>query len=499
MPHSTADVGEVARNDPAEGRGRQIEEPLEGKMARSPSLRTVSTKQERIAKLAREMPDVALKTVSHHIDLDWLREAYRRTRKDGAAGVDGQTAEDYAEGLDAKLEALLSRAKSGDHYRAPPVRRVYIPKADGESQRGLGIPTFEDKLLQRAVVMALEPIYEQDFLDCSFGSRTGRSAHDAVRRIDTQLGRHGSKWLLEADIKGFFDAVNHQALVSILEQRVQDGVLLRLIGKWLKAGVWEDERVTRSSTGTPQGGVISPLLANIYLHEVLDKWFATEVKPRLRGEAELVRYVDDFVILFECEDDARRVWSVLPKRLGKYGLALHPGKTRLVRVGRPTRAIVKREERPKTFDFLGFSFYWAKSRKGRWILKEKTARDRYSRGLKAANEWCKRNRHLPLVEQHRLLCRKLWGHYAYYGITGNYRRMSSLRRQVIWTWYKWLCRRSNKSRRPKQWMCDLLRKLHFPEPKIIHSLSAPSQVRTFDPRSRMRESRTSGSVGAPGE
>lgn len=239
-----------------------------------PSLSDVSTKQQRIARIARQVP-VALTSLSHHIDLNWLYEAYRRTRKDGAPGVDGQTAKEYERELEANLQSLLDRAKSGERYKAPPVRRVYIPKGDG-STRPLGIPTFEDKVLQRAVVMAMEPVYEQDFLDCSYGFRPGRSAHQALETGWKRLMDMGGGWVLEVDIRKFFDTLDHRHLRDILDRRVRDGVIRRLIGKWLKAGVMESGSHIRPEAGTPQGGVISPLLANIYLHEVLDVWFERE-------------------------------------------------------------------------------------------------------------------------------------------------------------------------------------------------------------------------------
>jgi RNA-directed DNA polymerase len=288
-----------------------------------PSPNTVSRKRERIAKLAREAPDMAFTSLSHHIDIDWLREAYRLTRKDGASGVDGQTAEEYAANLEVNLQSLLDRAKTGDTYCAPPVRRVHIPKGNGET-RPIGIPTFEDKVLQRAVAMVLEGVYEQDFMDCSYGFRPGRSAHQALASFRRQAMGMGGGWVVEVDIRKFFDTLDHGHLRELVRKRVRDGVLLRLIGKWLNAGVREDGSLTHPDSGTPQGGVISPLLANVYLHEVVDRWFEDEVKPRLKGRAFLVRYADDLVICFACEEDARRVMDVLPKRFGKYGLALHP-------------------------------------------------------------------------------------------------------------------------------------------------------------------------------
>jgi group II intron reverse transcriptase/maturase len=289
---------------------------------------TISARRERIAELARQMPEAQLYSLSRHMDQEWMREAYRLTRKDGAVGIDGQTARDYASDLDARLADLLDRAKAGTYF-APPVRRVWIPKGDGR-ERPIGIPTFEDKVLQRAVAMVLESVYEQDFLPVSYGFRPGRSAHEALEDLRNGIMATWGGWVLEADIQGFFDHLDHHVLMDIVRQRVTDGVIGRLIRKWLHAGVMEDGALRRPEAGTPQGGVISPILANIYLHEVLDTWFVGEVLPRLRGQARLVRYADDFVVVFEVEQDARRVMEVLPKRMARYGLTLHPDKTRLV-------------------------------------------------------------------------------------------------------------------------------------------------------------------------
>ena len=296
-------------------------------MANTPRLDSVSTKRQRIAELARDAPEMVFTSLAHHIDMHVLRVAYAATRKDGAVGLDGQTAADYAVHLEANLQSLLDRFKSGQ-YVAPPVRRVHIPKGDGRKTRPIGIPTFEDKVLQRAVVMVLESVYEQDFRDCSFGFRPGRSAHQALQHLWERTMVMGGGWVIDLDIQGFFDVLDHSHLRGFLDRRVRDGVLRRAIDKWLKAGVLEDGRVSRSVLGTPQGGVVSPLLANIYLHHVLDVWFTTEVQPRLRGRSVLVRYADDVVIVLEQESDAHRVWDVLPKRLGRFGLTMHPVKSR---------------------------------------------------------------------------------------------------------------------------------------------------------------------------
>jgi len=399
-------------------------------MAGQQSPSTISTRLQRIADVSRERPELAWTTLAHNIDIDWLHEAFRRVRKDGAPGVDGQTAAEYAVDLDDNLERLLGKFKSGI-YRAPPVRRVYIPKGR-DKVRPIGIPTVEDKILQRAVTMLLEAVYEQDFLGCSYGFRPGRSAHQALETLRTALMEMWGGFVLELDIEKFFDSMDHAVLRSFLDKRIRDGVLRRAIGKWLKVGVLEDGVVHRSHKGSPQGGVISPLLANVYLHEVLDLWFEHEVKPRLRGRAELVRYADDVVIVFKREDDAHRVLDVLPKRLGKFGLQLHAEKTRLVRFISPGREPRDRKGGggPGSFDFLGFTHHWAKSKKGNDVVKKKTAKDRLNRSLRRVALWCRRNRHLPVKDQVVMLRQMMRGHYGYYGVTGNGRSLSAFAHQV---------------------------------------------------------------------
>ncbi len=407
----------------------------------------VSTKQERIAALAKQSPQMAFTSLAYLMDIDWLKEAYRRTRKDGAVGVDGVTADEYEQDLEGNLQRLLDRAKSGT-YRAPPVRRVHIPKGGSTTEtRPIGIPTLEDKVLQRAVVMLLEPIYEQDFLDCSYGFRPGRSAHQALDSFRDQLITCRVGCVLEVDIRKFFDNLDHGHLRDFLQLRVRDGVLLRLIGKWLKAGVMEDGSVSYPDSGSPQGGVVSPLLSNVFLHYVLDLWFEQEVKPRLRDRAFLIRYADDFVIGFRDERDAQRVMEVVPKRFGKYGLTVHPTKTKLVPFRRPSPTTSDTDEpddRPGTFDLLGFTHYWARSRRGYWVIKRKTATDRFSRAVRSIDSWCQSNRHLPLEEQQQKLNQKLRGHYAYYGVTGNSEALSRFLCEVERRWQKWLTRRNRE-------------------------------------------------------
>lgn len=424
----------------------------------------VSTKLQRIAELARQMPDKQLTSLAYRIDVDWLKEAYRRTRKDGAAGVDGQTAQQYAANLDANLESLLTRVKTAS-YRAPPVRRVRIPKEGGT--RPIGIPTLEDKVLQRAYAMVLEAVYEQEFMDCSYGFRPGRSAHQALDAFWKQTTSMGGGWVLELDIQSFFDSLDHGQLRQVIQRRVTDGSVLRHIGKWLKAGVLEEAELRRSERGTPQGGVISPILANIFLHEVLDTWFEHQVKPRLSGRAFLVRYADDAVLGFAREADARQVLAVLPKRFAKYGLTLHPDKTRLVRFA-PKRH--DDDDDPGTFDFLGLTHYWGRSRKGRPLIKRKTASKRLRRSLTRVHRWCRAHRHDRLREQHQALVRQVRGHYGYYGVTGNARMLYVYWHAVERLWQRWLSRRSQRA--PIKWerFRQLLRVYPLPPPRVVHSI-----------------------------
>jgi len=434
-------------------------------MARTSSREVISTRQQKIVELARMEPKMALMTLAHHIDTVWLAEAYRRTRKDGAVGVDGVTAKQYEERLTENLEDLLSRFKSG-RYRAPPVRRVHIPKGGRGETRPIGIPTLEDKVLQRAVLMVLEPIYEQDFLPCSYGFRPGRSAHQALEALWRGLMGMGGGWVVDLDIRRYFDSIDRQQLRTILGQRVRDGVIRRALGKWMRAGVMESGTVQYPEAGTPQGGVVSPLLSNLYLHEVLDHWFEHTVKPRLQGRTFLVRFADDAVLAFEREADARRVLAVLPKRLDKYGLQLHPDKTRLVEFRPPGSG----SPGVRSFDLLGFTHYWGRSRKGRWIIKRKTAKARLARAVHRVGQWCRYQRHWPVPVQHAALTRQLLGHYAYYGITGNASALWRFHRQVERGWRKWLSRRSNRSGMGWERFRRLLIRYPLPPPRVVHSI-----------------------------
>jgi len=430
----------------------------------------VSTKRRRIARLAKQSPELGFTSLNHLIDIDWLREAFRLTRKSGAPGVDGQTAKQYEENLEENLQSLLQRAKSGT-YRAPPVRRKHIPKGSGTETRPIGIPTFEDKVLQRAIVMLLESIYEQDFHDGSYGFRPKRSAHDAMDSLWKETMRISGGWILEVDLRKFFDTLDHSHLRELVGRRIRDGVVRRLIGKWLKAGVMEDGNISYPESGSPQGGCISPILANVYLHYVLDTWFEEIVKPQLPGSAKLIRFADDFVIVFSNCKAALQVTEMLYERFAEYGLSVHPDKTRLVDFRHPSHSDRKRvgHSKPDTFDLLGFTHYWGKSRKGNWTVKKKTMSGRLTRAVRLIYQWCRVYRHLPVREQWKKLCQKVRGHYAYYGATGNGRMLNNFRHEARRVWRKWLNRRNRERKMTWAKFERFEKRYPLPLPKIYHS------------------------------
>jgi len=424
--------------------------------------RNVSTRRQRIAELAKQYPDRALLSLNHHIDKHWLKEAFRLTRKDGALGVDGKSAKDFHTQMPEILTDLENRMKSGSYF-APPGLRRYIPKDDG-TQRPLSIASFEDKVAQRAIVMVLEPIYEQEFLDFSYGFRPGRSAHDAVSRLFSEVMSMNGCWLIDADVKSYFDSVNKQYLRSFVETRVRDKVIQRMLGKWLKAGIMDQGLVSYPREGVPQGSVIGPLLSNIYLHEVLDKWFVHTVQPQLRGRAFLIRYADDFVMGFSNERDARSVMAVLPKRFARFNLTIHPDKTKLLRFYPP-------EDRGNrcSFDFLGFTHIWDKSRKGNWIMRHNTKKKSLSKAIRKIWEHCRRHMHNELASQQAALNRRLVGHYNFYGVVGNYRQLNKLYRRARSAWRYWLNRRTRGNPMPWETFEKVLRKYPLRSPYIPHS------------------------------
>jgi RNA-directed DNA polymerase len=426
----------------------------------------VSTKLQQIAEQAVEYPEMVFTTLIHLVDVDFLMEAHRRVNKQATPGLDGITAQEYAANLTENLQSLYKRMRNG-RYQAPPIKRIWLE--EGKKKRPIGISEFEDKIVQRAVTMLLEAVYEQDFYDCSYGFRTGRSSHQALHELREQCLSQNINWIIDADISGFFDNLGHSEMREIIKLRVNDGGIIRYIGKWLKAGVVDGETLSYPKQGAPQGGVISPILSNIFLHHVLDEWYDKEVKPRLKGNSFLIRFADDFVIGCELEADARRVMAVLPKRFGRFGLAIHPEKTRLVSFRKPPRN-QKKGKGKGTFDFLGFTHYWAKSRRGNWVIKRKTARRRLHRAMQKMWRWCRQHRHKPLKEQHRTLRLKLQGYYQYYGIRGNYRMIEKYYWFVVMAWWYWLRRRSHKGK--VTWENHKLLRLVYPLPlpRITHAI-----------------------------
>ena len=432
----------------------------------------MSTQIDRISELAREDSKRQFYSIAHMITPEALNAAFRGLRKKASAGVDGVTYETYERDAARNIQALHERLKNGK-YQAQPLRRVYILKEDGK-QRPLSIPALEDKIVQKAVLEILNAIYEQDFLECSYGFRPGRGPHQALDEVGRVICTRPTGWILEIDITAYFDSIVRQQLMELIEKRVRDRSVLHLIRKWIQTGVIEEGRLLVSETGTGQGQTISPLLANIYLHYVLDEWVENEVKPRLRGEAHEIRFADDAVLCFQYKEDAEKVMEVLPKRFAKYGLTLHPEKTRLVEFGRYAEANAKRRgKKPATFDILGITYVCARSRKGKFTVHVKTMKKRFKRGLRAITEWCQENRHMPVDEQQKTLNAKLRGHYQYYGRPTNYRSIRRFYQEVCYIWRKWLSRRTRGNGMTREKFAAILRKHPLLRPRIAHSWSSP--------------------------
>ena len=420
------------------------------------------TVEMQIAERAKNHPNEALTNLHEFIGEGMLHISFMNLNKTGASGVDGETWLKYYEERSKRIPQLLTAFKSGK-YRAPNIRRVYIPKGDNKL-RPLGLPTVEDKLLQTAVSRVLTPVYEQIFYPESYGFRPDKSQHQALEKLFKEVSFGNKRYIIDADMQNYFGSINHQCLREFLDRRIKDGVIRKMIDKWLKAGILEEGRIEYPKEGTPQGGSISPLLSNVYLHYVLDEWFIEQIQPVLKGESFIIRFADDFLLGFTNKEDAMRVMQVLPRRLGKYGLTLHPEKTRLIELEE------EKEQQSSTFDFLGFTHYMSKSRKGKPVLKRKTSSKKLSGSLKRMDEWIKKNRHGYIREIIEELNQKLRGHYGYYGITFNLKKVRSYYEQTKRILHKWLNRRGGKQNWKWERFSQLIEEwIPLLKPKIYHS------------------------------
>ena len=440
-----------------EGRGWRGGNPLKGARARTQSRATLLPHLQRIREGAEHDRRARFTALLHHVDVAALARAFRRLQRSASAGVDGVTVASYEQNLEENLQTLCDRVHTG-RYRPSPVRRVYIPKSDG-GRRPLGVPALEDKIVQGAVAEVLNAIYEVDFLGFSYGFRPGRNPHQALTALHTALMTQHVNWVLDADLRKFFDSVDHGWLLRMVSHRIADPRVLRLVAQWLRAGVMESGEWHETNVGTPQGAGISPLLANVVLHYVLDLWVHRWRRRIARGRVSIVRYADDFVMGFQTAHDARRMRVDLPERLAQFGLALHDEKTRVIEFGRlPALAHKQRgERRLGTFAFLGFTHYCGWTRDGRFVVKRKTQRQRLTKKLSALNDEAKRRRHEPVRDQHRWLCQVLRGHYAYFGLPSNFRALHAFAHQVRRIWYRALYRRSQRrltGRRFKRYSTD---------------------------------------------
>jgi RNA-directed DNA polymerase len=433
-------------------------------MVAASTAKEVSPRLLEVMERAKRDLNMRFFSLAHLLDEQALGRAYDRLRKDASVGVDGITKEQYGQELERNLRELHVQMRTM-RYRHQPIRRVHIPKDKGKT-RPIGISCIADKVVQGALTEVLEAVYEPVFCDGSYGFRRGRSAHDALRALNRVLHAGEVSFILEADIESFFDSIDRKMLMEMLRERVVDTSFLRLVGKCLHVGVLDGSEFSAPDEGTVQGSVLSPMLGNIFLHHVLDLWFERDVRPRMRGRVHLIRYADDFVITFELEEDARRVAQVLPKRFERYGLKLHPDKTRLLPFARPRRD-QDEGKGPATFDFLGFTHYWRRSRAGRWVPGLKTRMARLRRAIQAVADSCRRHRHEPVKEQHASLKRRLVGHFNYFGVNGNIRSLKRLVHEAEHFWRKWLRRRSQRTRLSwKKFKATILRAFPLPSPRI---------------------------------
>jgi group II intron reverse transcriptase/maturase len=431
----------------------------------------MQAKLNQIARRAKQDKRLKFTSLIHHVNESNLAECYRELKANKACGIDGETVEAYGKNLQERLSQLVASMKS-KQYRPKPVKRVYIPKAGKNEKRGLGIPSVEDKLVQIMLKKILEQIYEAEFLDVSYGFRPKLSCHDAVKALDKTVMTKPINYIVEVDIKGFFDNVNHYWLQRCLEEKIVDCNLLWLVRKFLKAGVVEDGKQLATDVGTPQGGVISPLLANIYLHYVLDLWFKKEIKSQARGHMELIRYCDDFVVCCESEKDAKNFLELLHTRLEKFGLQVSEDKTKVIKFGRQVWKQAHRSKgKVETFTFLGFTHYCGKSRQGYFVMGHKTSKENFCRKLKETKEWLKKIRNkLRLREWWPVLKSKLTGHYNYFGVSGNYRCLQQFYNGIFSIVFKWINRRSHKKSMNFDQYLHYLQWNPLPTPRICYAM-----------------------------
>lgn len=451
-----------------EGRGQPKGNLWEEGKVRTQGRGALQPNLARVNEVARRDKRTRFTALMHHVDVAALERAFKRLRRGASAGVDGMTVAEYERGLEGKLKDLHERLHAG-RYRAMPVRRVYIPKLDG-GKRPLGVTALEDKIVQGAVAEVLSAIYEVDFLGFSYGFRPGRGPHTALGALDKALMTRRVNWVLDADVRNFFGSVDHEWMLRMLAHRIADQRVLRLIRGWLKAGVWESGQWAETVEGTPQGAGISPLLANVFLHYVLDVWVHAWRKQHAQGQVVIVRYADDVVMGFERERDGRMMLAALRERLTKFKLALHEGKTRLIEFGRfaVERRACRGESKPETFNFLGFTCYCGTARDGRFIAKRKTQGQRMARKLKEVRAEARRRMHASISDQHQWLSSVLRGHYAYYGWPGNHEPISVFYREVGRIWGRSLRQRSQKGRMTWVRFNEMLQRFPLPRPHITH-------------------------------
>ncbi|MEK4005430.1 group II intron reverse transcriptase/maturase [Paenibacillus sp. FSL H3-0333] len=426
----------------------------------------METKLARIAEMAKADPKIRFTSIGHLIDAEALKKSHKEMKPGKATGVDGSTKETYEANVETNVAHLVDRLKRKS-YRPQPARRVYIPK-DEKTMRPLGIPAYEDKLVQHALKRVLEAIYEQDFMDFSYGFRPNRNMHNALKHLNRVIEHGKTSYVVDADISGFFNHVDHEWLMKFLELRIGDPNIHRLVRRMLKAGIQEEGHFEPTEEGTPQGSVVSPLLANVYLHYVLDLWFTVTVKKQCAGQAEMVRFADDFVCCFQYKEDAERFYTALVLRLEKFGLSIAEEKTKIIAFGRFAEAESRRKDegKPKTFDFLGFTHYCAKSRRGTFRVKRKTSGKKFRQKVKAMKSWVRWNRHLKQEEFLGVIRSKLSGHYRYYGITDNSQKMKAYYMQTLDLIYKWLNRRSQRKSYTRERFYEVLKEFKLPKPRI---------------------------------